>query len=178
MPENLVITWPYSDRRPSVPTTGKPMFILSLWEPKRKLIAYQCCDQLAAVKTGHQLTSITWPYLGVKCRPIEVEDFLKLSADKLPVSNDRRLTFIFSNDSYQICCVYVTLTHTIRILIANWPRTQKFSQLFKNTGREDLFLPWSRVSHALRPILCSDWSKFDRWVHEENLCSILKLVYW
>ena len=25
--------------------------------------------------------------------------------------------------------------------------------------------------------LCSHWSKFDRWVHAENLCSILKLVY-
>ena len=25
--------------------------------------------------------------------------------------------------------------------------------------------------------LCSDWSKFDRWVHAENLCSILKLVH-
>ena len=35
--------------------------------------------------------------------------FLKLSADKLPVSNDRRLKFIFSKDSYQICCVYVTM---------------------------------------------------------------------
>ena len=35
--------------------------------------------------------------------------FLKFSADKLPVSNDRRLKFIFSKDSYQICCVYVTV---------------------------------------------------------------------
>ena len=35
--------------------------------------------------------------------------FLKLSADKLPVSNDGRLKFIFSNDSYEICCVYVTM---------------------------------------------------------------------
>ena len=26
--------------------------------------------------------------------------------------------------------------------------------------------------------LCSDWSKFDRWVFAENLCSILKLVYY
>ena len=25
--------------------------------------------------------------------------------------------------------------------------------------------------------LCSDWSKFDRWVHAQNLCSILKLIY-
>ena len=35
--------------------------------------------------------------------------FLKLAADKLPVSNDRRLKFIFSNDSYEICSVYVTM---------------------------------------------------------------------
>ena len=25
--------------------------------------------------------------------------------------------------------------------------------------------------------LCSDWSKFDRWVHTENLCRILNIVY-
>ena len=37
-------------------------------------------------------------------------------------------------------------------LISNWPRTRKFSQFLKNTGGEDLFLPWSRVGHALRPI--------------------------
>ena len=48
-------------------------------------IAHQCCDQLTAVKTGYPLTSITWPYRGPRCRPIEVDIFLKLSADKLPV---------------------------------------------------------------------------------------------
>ena len=57
---------------------------------------------------------------------------------------------------------------TITILISNWPRTWKISQLFKNTGEEDVFLPWSRG--------CSDCSKFDRWVHAEKLCSFLKLV--
>ena len=39
----------------------------------------------------------------------------------------------------------------------------------------------SRHGHALVTLyvqfLCSDWSKFDRWVHAENLCSILNLVY-
>ena len=45
-------------------------------------IAHQCCDQLTAVKTGYPLTRITWPYRGLKCRPIEVDIFLKLSADK------------------------------------------------------------------------------------------------
>ena len=37
-------------------------------------------------------------------------------------------------------------------------------------------------SHALVTLyvqfLCSDWSKFDRRVHAENLGSIWKLVYW
>ena len=41
---------------------------------------------------------------------------------------------------------------TIKILISNLPPTRKFSQLFTNTGGEDLFLPRSRVGHVLRPI--------------------------
>ena len=40
---------------------------------------------------------------------------------------------------------------------------------------------FSYPGHALVTLyvqfLRSDWSKFDRWVHAENLCSILKLVY-
>ena len=39
----------------------------------------------------------------------QVSKWLKLSADKLPVSNDRRLKFIVSSDSNEICCVYVTM---------------------------------------------------------------------
>ena len=39
---------------------------------------------------------------------------------------------------------------------------------------------FSCQGHALVTLyvefLCSDWSKFDRWVHAENLCSILNLV--
>ena len=41
-------------------------------------ITHQCCDQLTAVKTGYSLTSITFPYGGLKCRPIEVEYFLEV----------------------------------------------------------------------------------------------------
>ena len=40
---------------------------------------------------------------------------------------------------------------------------------------------FSHQGHALVTLyvqfLCSDWSKFDRWVYAENLCSILKVVY-
>ena len=47
-------------------------------------------------------------------------------------------------------------------------------------GRQ-LLLTFSRHVHALVTLyvqfLCSDWSKFDRWVQAEKLCSILKVVY-
>ena len=40
---------------------------------------------------------------------------------------------------------------------------------------------FSYHGHALVTLyvqfLCSDWLKFDRWVHAENLCSTLKFVY-
>ena len=56
--------------------------------------------------------SAGWPpdrIAGSGVDPSRSSTFLKLSADKLPVSNDRRLKSIFSNDSYEICCVYVTM---------------------------------------------------------------------
>ena len=39
--------------------------------------------QLTAVILDHQLTIITWPHRGLRCRPTEFDLFLKLSADKL-----------------------------------------------------------------------------------------------
>ena len=66
-----------------------------------------------------------------------------------------------------------------QILILNWPRTRKFSQLLK-AGKTVAF-DFAHHGHALVTLyvhfLCSDWSKFDRWVHAENLFSILNLVY-
>ena len=99
-------------------------------------------------------------------RPIHVEYFL----------NDRRLKFNF----FKIHMKYVVfMCRTIKILISNWPRTRKFSQLLQ-AGKTVAF-DFSHHGHALVTLyvqfLCSDWSKFDRWVHVENLCSILKLVY-
>ena len=89
---------------------------------------------------------------------------MKLSADKLPVSNDRRLTSIFANDSYEISCVYVTMA----------PQSQDFD--FKLTSDAKInsatFLKikagktFSYHGHALVTLyvqfLYSDWSKFDR----------------
>ena len=70
-----------------------------------------------------------------------------------------------------------------------WPSTKKkltsdaknsISYLKMQTGKTDAF-HFSHHSHALVTLhvqfLCYDWSKFDRWVHGENLCSVLRLVY-
>ena len=65
---------------------------------------------------------------------------------------------------------------TVKILISNWPWTQKISQLFKTTGGKDLFFHGYVLVTLYVQFLYSDWSKFDRWVHMENLCSILKVV--
>ena len=67
-------------------------------------------------------------------------------------SSDRGLKFIFFNYMKYVVCMSLW-PRTIKILISNSPRTRKFSQFFfKKTCGEDLFLPWSRVGHALRPI--------------------------
>ena len=47
-------------------------------------------------------------------------------------------------------------------------------------GRENSASYYRRGRHLLLnfvQFLCSDWSKFDWWVLAENLCIILKLVY-
>ena len=59
-------------------------------------------------------------------------------------------------------------------------RENSASYLKIQAGKADAF-HFSHHSHALVTLhvrfLCSDWSKLDRWVHAENLCSILELVY-
>ena len=79
---------------------------------------------------------------------MEVEYFLKLSADKLLVSNDRRLKFIFSMIQIKYVVFMSLWPRTIRTVISNWPRTRKFSQFFQKYRRERPFLTmvtrWSR----------------------------------
>ena len=73
------------------------------------------------------------------------------------------------------------MCRTIKILILNWPRKLKFSQVLQAGKTCQLLLTSlskvTRWSRSTSKFLCSDRSKFDRWVHAQNLCSILKLVY-
>ena len=46
------------------------------------------------------------------------------------------------------------ISSNIRILISNWPRTRKFSQLYRQRKEDSyfwFFSLWSRVGHGLRP---------------------------
>ena len=114
-------------------------------------IAHPCCDQLTAVKTGYPLTSITWPYRGLRCRPIEVEylfEVIRWQVTSFQMIAGSSLIFLIHMKYVVFMC------RTIKILISNWPRTRKIQPAA--TGREDscfwLFSPCSRVGHALRPI--------------------------
>ena len=134
-------------------------FLASLGSEHRKTdthIGHQCCDPLTAVKTRYPLTSITWPYRGLRCRPIEVKCFLKLSADKVLVSkwSQAQVYFFFKFIWHMLCLCSAQLKfwfHTNLGLESSDAKIQPAA-----TGREDscfwLFSPCSRVGHALRPI--------------------------
>ena len=72
-----------------------------------------------------------------------------------------RLSFLKIHMKY-----VVFMCRTIRILISNWPWTRKFRQLLQE-GKTVTF-DFAYHGHALVTLyfqfLCSDWSKFDRWV--------------
>ena len=149
-----------TNEQPSVSTTGIPMFNLTLsgkFGSTGKLILYTYC------------TSILWSIDSCQNRISADQYHLAVLRAQVSTHRGRVLFWSYPLTNYQFQMIagsslffprihikYVVFMslwpRTIRILISNWPRTRKFSQFFKNTGGEDLFLPWSRVGHALRPI--------------------------
>ena len=77
-------------------------------------------------------------------------------------SNDRRLTFTFFKIHIKYVVFMSVSSRTIKILISNWPQTQSFFKI--QAGKT-----FSYHGHVLVTLhvqfLCSDWLKFDRWVH-------------
>ena len=70
-------------------------------------IPHSCNDQVTAVKTGYPLTSITWPYRGLKCRPIEATCFLKSSAEEFLVFDwSQAQDFFSTHTAHKTSCAY------------------------------------------------------------------------
>ena len=131
--------WPYTARPPTRPSAsqGNQCLILTLssqFGSTGRLILYtyiphQCCDQLTAVKTGYPLTSIIWPYRGLRCRPIEVEylfEVIRWQVTSFQMIAGSSLFFLIDM-KYVVFC----MCRTIKMLISNWPRKLKFSQFLQ-----------------------------------------------
>ena len=59
---------------------------------------------------------------------------------------------LFFKNLYEICRVYVTMAQhgpsLLRFLFQTYLGHENLASYLKNTGGEDLLLPWSRVGHA------------------------------
>ena len=130
-------------------------------------IGHQCCDQLTAVKTGYPLTSIFYRIAGSGVDPLRWSVFEVICWQ---VTSFQMIAGSSFFNPYQICCVFVP--HNFDLKLASDAKIQ---------ARKTVAFDFVHHGHALVTLyvqfLCSDCSKFDRWVHAENLCSILNLVY-
>ena len=109
---------------------------------------------------------IRWPLssdrtVGLSVDPSRSSIFLSYPLTNYQFQMIAGSSLFFSNDSYEIC--YLGRENSARFLKIQAGKT------FSYHGHS-LFTLYVQF-------LCSNWSKFDRWYHAENLCSILKVVY-
>ena len=112
---------------------------------------YQCFDQLTAVKTGYPLTSITWPYRGLKSWPIKVKYFFEVI--RWQVTSFQMIagsSLIFFSFIWNMFCLWAAQ-------LKFWFKTDLGPENSASYYRQDscfwLCSPWSRVGHALHPFL-------------------------
>ena len=140
-------------------------------------------DQLTAVKTRYPLTSITWPYRGLRCRPIKVEYFLKLSADNLLVFkwSQAHVYFCFKFISNMLClCQYRPA------LLRFWFQTDLRRKNSASSLKIQAAKTFSNHGHVLVTLhvqfVCSDLLKvvyFDSWSWQsfESTCDVFNCLF-
>ena len=152
--------------RPSEPQGNQcsiPHFLASLGEKKNWYctnIAQKYCDQLTAVKTGYSLTSITWPYRGLRCRPIEVKYFFEVIRwQGTGFQMIAGSSLIFLKFIWNMLCLCATQ-------LKFWFQTDfgRANSASCYRQRRQLLLTFLTMVTLYVQFLCSDWSKIDRWV--------------
>ena len=135
------------------------------------MIAHQCCHQLTAVKTGYPLTSITWPYRGLRCRPIKVEyyfEVIRWQFTRFQMIAGSRLLFL--KFIFNMLCLCQYRPALLRFWFQTDLRRKNSASFFKIQAGKT----FSNHGHALVTLhvqfLCSDWLKFDR------CCSCVKCM--
>ena len=167
----MVITWLYTDRppdRPSAPQACQCLlshFLATLgahWLHVNVVINWQLSKQ-----------GIHWP-VSLDC--IAGSD---VDPSRSSIFWSYPLTSYFIWNMLCLCHYGPALLLTFWYQTDLW-RENSASYLKMQAGKTDTF-HFSHHSHELVTLhvqfLCYDWSKFDRWVHADNLCSILRLVY-
>ena len=158
-------------------------------------IVHQCCDQLTAVKAGYPLTSITWPYRGLRCRLIKDDycfEVIRWQINSFQMIAGSSLIFLI-NMKY----VVFYLCRTIKILISNWPRKLKFGKFLQAGKTCQLLLTfltkvtrWSRSTsnfYALigqnltgafmRKIYSASWNLFTLTAEADRiLCQLVMFL--
>ena len=123
----------------------------------------------------YPLTSIAWPYRWLRTHWVRV--FFEVIRWQVVTFQMIAGSSFFSKCMWTKSCSWAAL---LKFWFQTaWPRIQKFNRLL-HAGKAIAF-DFFHYNHAVvtfyLQFLCSDWSKLDRWVHAENLCSILNLVY-
>ena len=115
---------------------------------------------------------IRWPVspdriTGLGVDPSRSSSFWSYPLPIYSFSNDRRLTFTFLLNSFQICCVYVSIAPAalLRFWFQTDLRRKNSASFFKiQAGKTFSYHGHMLVTHHVQ-FLCSDWLKFDRGVH-------------
>ena len=174
--ENLVITWSYTDRLPARPSVRPQVYQCLLSHFLAILGAYWLHINVVInwqlSKQGTRQYHLTVSWAQVSTHPGRV--FFEVIRWQVTTFQMMAGAFFLIHMKY----VFISL-------LTFWFQTDlgcenSASYLKMQAGKTDAF-HFSHHSHALVTphvqFLCYDWSKFDRWVHAENVCSILKLVY-
>ena len=168
IPENLVITWPCT-KRPSAPQRNQCLlshFLASLGAQEKTnctsvLWSIDSCQNRVSADRYH----LTIPRAQVFTHQSRV--FFEVIRWQITSFKWSQAPFLFIPMIHMKYVVFMLLwPRTVKILISDWPWTRNSASFFNNTGGEDLFLPWSRVGHALRPT-------FMRWllkIWQVSLC--------
>ena len=135
---------------------------------------------LSIDKTGYLLTSITWPYHGLRCRPIEVEylfEVISWQVTSFQMMAGSSLIFLI-----HMKYVVFYMCRTIKILLSNSPRKLKFSQCLQAGKTCRLLLTfltkvtrWSRSTSNFYALIGQNLTgEFMRKIYA---ACVLKLVY-
>ena len=153
-------------------------------------IGHPFCDQLTAVKTGYPLTSIAWPYRGLRYRPVEVEYFLEVIRWQVTCFQMIAGSSSKSLNAQEISCVYEPrLSRTNKSLISNWPRTRKFSKegnyfwltmvtlWSRSTSNFYVLIGQNLTGEFMRKIYAASWKLFTLTAEADRvLCQLVMFL--